>query len=66
MHDEELLDIFRQRHPTYTAKTLQSVLLVSRTLSFIILKSNQLTPAQARLLEIYLGLPESERKRYFA
>lgn len=65
MNDEELLDIFRQRHPTYTAKTLQSVLCVSRALAFMILKNNHLAPPQARLLELYLGLPEHERKRYF-
>ena len=65
MHDEELLDIFRQRHPTYTAKTLQSVLCVSISMAFIILKRKRLEPHQARLLQLYLGLPPEERDKYF-
>lgn len=64
--DSELLEAFRRMHPTYTARTLQSVLCVKERMSFKVLKQNKLEEHQRRLLRLYLELPEREREKHFS
>ena len=65
MTDAQLLEKFKQMHPTYTARTLQKVLLVSLSQSFLLLQKQKLTPAQRRLLGIYFDIPAFYRHLYF-
>ena len=64
--DSELLEAFRRMHPTYTAKTLCSVLCVKKSLAFMLLKNRPMEEYQRRLLRLYLELPEHEREKHFA
>jgi hypothetical protein len=64
--DSELLEAFRRMHPTYTAKTLQSVLCIGRRMAFLLLKGYKLEEYQKRLLRLYLELPAECRERYFS
>jgi hypothetical protein len=56
--DSELLEAFKRMHPTYTAKTLQSVLGVSRTQAFRLLREGTMRPPERKLVVLYLRYPE--------
>lgn len=65
MTDAQLLEKFKQMHPTYTARTLQKVLCIGARMSYLILQTEKLEEYQRRMLFMYMDLPEFYRLLYF-
>jgi hypothetical protein len=56
--DAELLELFRARHPAYTARYLMWLFEVKRQRAFQLLSSAQLNRCQRVTLLLYLTHPE--------
>lgn len=63
--DAELLERFRRMHPTYTAKTLQEILGVSRSQAFRLLREGCMRPPERQVVRIYIQMTQQERERFF-
>lgn len=63
--DSELLEAFRRMHPTYTAKTLQNILGVSRSQAFRLLRDEAMRPPERQVVRLYTSMTKEERARYF-